>query len=92
MLLKTSLGEDITCNKWNTTSDLFPQVYHVMSQLDQDLTGQLDYNKFLGELFRPMSQSSSRASSRGLLPLSRQSLRQSVMLESRAARSRQSIA
>ncbi|XP_067930317.1 EF-hand calcium-binding domain-containing protein 6-like [Watersipora subatra] len=68
------------------------EVYHVMSQLDQDLTGRLDYNKFLGELFRPISQRSSRCSSRGLLPLSRQSGKGSVLLESRAAGSRQSVA
>lgn len=57
----------------------------MMSELDEDLSGRLDYNKFLGELFRPESQRSSRAVSRqsGLLPLSRQSMRHSVMLESR---------
>lgn len=63
------------------------QVYHMMSQLDEDLSGRLDYKKFLNELFRPESQCSSRVSTRqsGLLPLSRQSLRQSVMSEHRAA-------
>ena len=58
----------------------------MMSELDQDLSGRLDYNKFLSELFRPDSQRSSRASTRqsGLLPLSRQSMRHTARLESRA--------
>ncbi|KAF6033899.1 hypothetical protein EB796_007791 [Bugula neritina] len=67
------------------------EVYHVMSQLDQDLTGRLDYNKFLGELFRPESQRSSTRQS-GLLPLSRQSARLSAKVENKASRTRVSIA
>ena len=35
------------------------QVYHLMSALDEDLTGRLDYNRFLGQIFRPASQQSS---------------------------------
>jgi len=62
-----------------------------MSQLDQDLTGRLDYNKFLGELFRPESQRSSTRQS-GLLPLSRQSVRLSAKVENKASRTRVSIA
>ncbi len=32
------------------------ELYHVLSEFDEDLLGKIDYNKFLGEIFRPSAK------------------------------------